>query len=101
MSKYSFTVTDTNKGTVCKDGYCYEDLDTSAVNSTWRAVQWNGTSGVAELCDGQDFNINTGEQALSSEAEIQALVNAWNTGYDREQQQIAADAQAQLDAQNV
>jgi hypothetical protein len=80
-----------NEAQICKDSVCY-DADASSITSTWRAVQWDGTSGWVELCDGTDYDTNTGEQAISAESELSALATAWQAAYDAEQAAIAAAA---------
>lgn len=94
MAKYTMNRWASNEGQVCVDGDCY-DVDASSITSTWRAVQWNGTSGSAELCDGVDYDVNTGNQAISSESELSALVTAWQAAYDAEQERKAAEAAAE------
>lgn len=98
MAIYKYTANSNVLGTICKDGLCYEDCDTTNVNNLWRAVQWKGTSGIAELCDGTDYDVNTGEQALSAESEIQSIVDAWQAAYDAEQAEIAAAEAAAAEA---
>jgi len=93
MAKYSMNRWASNEAQVCKDGACYE-VDASSITPTWRAVQWDGTSGWAELCDGTDYDVNTGEQAISAESELSALATAWQTAYDAEQAAAAAAAAA-------
>lgn len=89
MATYSMNRWASNEAQVCKDDVCYH-VDASSITSTWRAVQWDGTSGIAELCDGTDYDFNTGEQAISAESELSALATAWQTAYDAEQAAIAA-----------
>jgi hypothetical protein len=88
MAIYSMNRWASNKAQVCKDNGCY-DVDASSITSTWRAVQWDGTSGNAELCDGIDYDVNTGEQALSDESELSALASLWQSAYDADQAAIA------------
>ena len=92
------TRTASNNAQVCKDGVCYDELDISSYDTTVRAFHWDGTSGATELCDGTDYDINTGEVTFTSESDIQVCINAWQIAYDAEQQAIA-DAQAQAQAQ--
>lgn len=98
MTIYSMNRWASNEAQVCKDGVCYE-VDASLITSIWRAVQWDGASGWAELCDGADYDINTDEQAISTESELSALATAWQVAYDAEQASIAAAAQAALEEQ--
>ena len=88
MTIYSMNRWALNEAQVCKEGACY-DVDASSITSTWRAVQWNGTSGNAELCDGVNYGVNTGDQAIASESELSALATAWQTAYDAAQAAIA------------
>lgn len=99
MATYSMNRWASNEAQICKDGVCYEPCDISASNTTWRAVQWDGTSGWAELCDGTDYDVNTGEQAISAESELSALATAWQTAYDTHQAEIAAAELAAAQAQ--
>jgi len=87
-----------NNAQVCKDGACYDNLDISSYDTTVRAFQWDGTSGRTELCDGTDYDYNTGEGTLTAESDFQVCINAWQTAYDAEQQAIA-DAQAEAEAE--
>lgn len=91
MANYSMNRWASNEAQVCKDGVCYE-VDASSITSTWRAVQWNGSSGNAELCDGTDYDVNTDDQEISAESELSALATAWQAAYDAEQAAIAAAA---------
>ena len=91
MAIYQMNRWASNEAQVCKDGVCYE-VDASSFESTWRAVQWDGSLGNAELCDGIDYDVNTGDQAISAESELSALATAWQTAYDAEQAAIAAAA---------
>ena len=91
MANYSMNRWASNEAQVCKDSVCYE-VDASAITSTWRAVQWDGTEGRAEVCDSTDYDANTGEQAISAESELSALATAWQAAYDAEQAAIAAAA---------
>lgn len=93
MANYKMTRTASNNAQVCKDGVCYDELDISSYDTTVRAFHWDGTSGRTELCDGTDYDINTGEGTFTAESDIQVCINAWQTAYDTEQQAIA-DAQA-------
>jgi hypothetical protein len=88
MANYRMNRWSSNEAQVCKDGACYH-VDASSITSTWRAVQWDGTSGNAELCDGVNYGVNTGDQAISAESELNALATAWQTAYDAEQAEIA------------
>ena len=94
MAKYAYVAASATQGNVQKDGVSYDDVDTTNINNTWRAVQWNGTSGRAELCDGIDFDVNTGEQVLTSESEIQSIIDIWQAADDEAAAQAAAEAQA-------
>lgn len=88
MAEYSMNRWASNEAQICKDGSCYE-VDASSITSTWRAVQWDGESGNAELCDGTDYDVNTGDQAISVESELGALVAAWQSAYNAHQLAIA------------
>ena len=100
MATYSMNRWSSNEAQICKDGVCYE-VDASSITSTWRAVQWDGASGNAELCDGTDYDFNTDDQAISAESELSALATAWQTAYDAEQAAIAeAEAEAEAEAGN-
>lgn len=89
MAIYRMNRTASNAAQICKDGTCH-DVDASTITSTWRAVQWNGASGHVELCDGSDFDVNTGEQAISAESELSVLVTLWQAAEDAHQAAIAA-----------
>lgn len=91
MAIYSMNRWASNEAQICKDNSCYE-VDASSITSTWRAVQWDGASGNAELCDGTDYDLNTGEQAIAAESELSALATLWQAAYDAEQAAIAAAA---------
>ena len=102
MTIYSMNRWASNEAQICKDNSCYE-VDASSITSTWRAVQWDGTSGNAELCDGTDYDVNTGNQAISAESELSALATAWQAAYDAHQQALAAaaaEAAAEQEAAN-
>ena len=99
MAEYSMNRWASNKAQICKDSVCY-DVDASTITSAWRAVQWDGTSGNAELCDGTDYGANTGEQAISAESELSALATLWQAAYDTEQAAIAA-AEAEAAAEET
>lgn len=90
MAKYSMSIGSQNSALICKDGSCYEECDVTGIDATWRAVQWDGSNGRAELCDGSNYEVNTGELALTSESEIQVIIDAWQTAYTAEQEAIAA-----------
>ena len=79
MAVYNMVRTASNSATVCKDGACWDNLDISSYDTTVRAIQWDGTSGRTELCDGTDYNTNTGEGSLSAESDFQVVVDAWQT----------------------
>jgi len=99
MANYDMNRVASNNAQVCKDGVCYDTLDISSYDTTVRAFHWDGTSGVTELCDGTDYDINTGEGTFTSESDIQVCIDAWQTAqdnYDAEQQAIA-DAQAEAE----
>jgi hypothetical protein len=98
MAKYAYVAASATQGNVSKDGVSYDDVDTTDINNTWRAVQWNGTSGRAELCDGTDFDVNTGEQVLTSESEIQSIIDIWQTADDAA---TAAAEQAAIEAAEI
>jgi hypothetical protein len=101
MTTYTMNRWASNEAQVCKENFCYI-VDASAITSTWRAVNWDGASGSAELCDGTDYDINTGEQAISSESELSALATAWQVAYDADQAAIAAAAEEEApDQQQV
>lgn len=96
MAVYNIIRTTTDNATVCKDGVCYADLTISSLDNTIRAINWNGTTGVTELCNGTDYDTNTGEGTLSSESDFQVCIDAWQAAYDAEQQAIAgAEAEQQ------
>lgn len=98
MANYSMNRWAFNEAQICKDGFCYK-VDGSSITATWRAVQWDGTSGNAELCDGTDYDVNVGEQAISAESELSALATLWQSAYDAEQAAIAAaEAEAAAEA---
>lgn len=96
MATYSMNRWAFNEAQVCKDGNCYE-VDASSITSTWRAVQWDGTAGRAELCNGVDYSVNTGDQAISAESDLSVLAAAWQVAYNAEQADIELD-QAKSDA---
>lgn len=98
MAVYRMNRWASNEAQICKDDACYE-VDATTVTSTWRAVQWDGTLGNVELCDGTDYDVNTGEQAISAESELSALATLWQTAYDAEQAEIAAAAAAAAEAE--
>ena len=85
MANYDMNRIASNNAQVCKDGVCYDELDISSYDTTIRAFHWNGTSGVTELCDGTNYNSNTGEGTLSAESDIQVCIDAWQTAEDEYQ----------------
>ena len=97
MAIYRMNRTASNNAQVCKDGVCYDELDISSYDTTVRAIQWNGTSGVTELCDGTDYDYNTGEGTLSAESDFQVVIDAWQTAYDSEQAELQAQAEAEAE----
>ena len=98
MAIYKMGRTASNNAQVCKDGVCYDNLDISSYDTTVRAFHWDGTTGRTELCDGTDYDTNTGEGSFSAESDIQVCIDAWQTAYDDEQQALA-DAQAEAQAE--
>lgn len=97
MTIYSMNRWAANEAQVCKDNICYE-TNASSIPSTWRAVQWDGTSGWIELCDGTNYDMNIGEQTILNESELSVLNNAWQIGYDINQQLLAEQAAAFMES---
>jgi len=91
MANYNMNRVASNNAQVCKDGACIENLDISSYDTTVRAFHWNGTSGVTELCDGINYNANTGEGTITAESEIQICIDAWQTAYDEIQAQLQSE----------
>lgn len=95
MAKYTVIRTSSNQAQVGKDGVFYDNLDVTGLDSTWRVAKWDGLTGKVELCDGVDFESNTGEATFSSESDIQVAINAWQSAYDAEQAAIADEEAAE------
>lgn len=85
MARYNMNRIASNNAQVCKDGACWGKLDISSYDTTVRAFHWDGTSGVTELCDGTDYDTNTGEGTLSAESDFQVCIDAWQTAEDEYQ----------------
>ena len=94
MAKYILMATGKNTASICKDGECFDGCDTSSVDQTWRAVQWDGSTGIVELCDGLDIDKNIGEQELTSESDIQAIISAWDVAKSAHEAALQAMADA-------
>jgi len=100
MANYNMNRTASNNAQVCKDGACWDNLDISSYDTTVRAFHWDGTSGVTELCDGTNYDYNTGEGTLSAESDFQVCIDAWQTAQD-DYEQALADAQAEAEAEET
>ena len=92
MATYKVIRTSSTQALICKDDVCYEGLDVSGLDSTWRVAKWDGSTGKIELCDGSDYDTNTGESTFSSESDIQVAIDAWQIAYDAEQSATPSEA---------
>jgi len=101
MATYTIIRTSSTEAQVGKDGVFYDDLDITGLDATWRVAKWDGSTGNVELCDGSDYDTNTGESSFASESDIQAAINAWQTAYDTEQAEIALNTAKTEAAQAV
>ena len=99
MAEYKIIISAPNVGHVVKDGVCYQDVDLTGVNSTWRAASWDGVNGSAELCDGIDYDVNTGVYDFTSQSEFQFAIDAWQNAYDAEQLMLQQQATEEVEAE--